>query len=104
MAEEKNNTAKINQSKQEKLKNQTESQNKDDELKTKSPAELRKLLSNKNSDYVFRLQKELQAQGKMTLEEAENKVNELFPNSSFSESASLATSTRESSYILTSRL
>ena len=79
MAEEKNNTAKINQSKQEKLKNQTESQNKDDELKTKSPAELRKLLSNKNSDYVFRLQKELQAQGKMTLEEAESKVNELLP-------------------------
>mgnify|MGYP007049315347 CR=1 FL=1 len=35
MAEEKNNTAKINQSKQEKLKNQTESKNNHDELKTK---------------------------------------------------------------------
>lgn len=76
MAEEKKeNTAKIDQAKQEKLKKETEKQNKDDELKSKSSAELRALLSNKNSDYVFRLQKELQNQGQMSADDAKAKVD-----------------------------
>lgn len=80
MAEEKKeNTAKIDQEKQAKLKAKTESEEKDNELKTADAAELRKKLSNKNSDYVFRLQKELEKQGKLTTEQAREKVDALLP-------------------------
>ncbi|MEB3364035.1 hypothetical protein SDC49_10850 [Lactobacillus sp. R2/2] len=58
MAEKKTEEqAKIDTNKQEKLKEKVINQNKDDEVKQMQPAELRKQLSNKNSDYVFRLQK-----------------------------------------------
>lgn len=78
MAEEKKDqTAKINQNEQEKVKNQTKQQGREEELKTKSPAELRRLLSNKNADYVFRLQKELEQQGNMSAEQAKEKVDSL---------------------------
>lgn len=80
MAEEnKKNTAKIDQSKQNKLKNQTNTQSQDEKLKAKPASELRKLLTNKNSDYVFRLQKELEKQGNMSAEDAHAKVDEMLP-------------------------
>jgi len=70
MAEKKTEEqAKIDTNKQEKLKEKVINQNKDDEVKQMQPAELRKQLSNKNSDYVFRLQKELETQGKMSHEQ-----------------------------------
>lgn len=78
MAEEKKeNTAKIDQAKQDKLKNQAKVTNQDDELKTESPAKLKKMLSNKNSDYVFRLQKELEKQGNLSADEAAAKVDSM---------------------------
>lgn len=80
MAEEKNEqTAKIDQAKQEKLKAKTETANKDDEIKAQSPEELRQMLSNKNQDYVFRLQKELEKQGKLSVDDAKAKVDALLP-------------------------
>lgn len=80
MAEEKKeNTAKIDQSKQEKIKAKTESENKDDAVKAQNPEELRAALSNKNADYVFRLQKELENQGNMSSEDAKAKVDALLP-------------------------
>lgn len=60
----------IDSEQQAKLKRQTEIDNKDEEIKKESPSELRKKLSNKNQDYVFRLEKELQRQGSMSREEA----------------------------------
>lgn len=77
--EKKENTAKIDKEKQERLKAKTEVADKDDQVKTESPEVLRTKLSNKNSDYVFRLQKELEKQGKLSSEEAAAKVNELLP-------------------------
>ena len=78
MAEKKTEEqAKIDTNKQEKLKEKVINQNKDDEVKQMQPAELRKQLSNKNSDYVFRLQKELETQGKMSQEDAQKRVDEL---------------------------
>lgn len=80
MAEEKQEkTAKIDQNKQDKLKAKTEIEEKDDEIKSESPEQLRSMLSNKNSDYVFRLQKELILQGKMSSDKAEEEVNALLP-------------------------
>lgn len=75
MAEEKQNNqeennSNINVEKQNKLKQKTKNETKDEELKNESPAELRKKLSNKNQDYVFRLEKELQAQGSMSHDDA----------------------------------
>lgn len=80
MAEEKQEkTANINQNKQDKLKAKTEVEEKDDQIKSESPEKLRSMLSNKNSDYVFRLQKELILQGKMSSDKAEEEVNALLP-------------------------
>ena len=80
MAEEKQDkTANINQDKQEKLKAKTETEEKDDAIKTESSEKLRSMLSNKNSDYVFRLQKELVLQGKMDSNKAAEEVDKLLP-------------------------
>ena len=79
MAEEENKNAKIDTEKQEKLKQKTEREKQDDKIKAASPEELREMLSNKNSDYVFRLQKELEKQGNMSYAESEAKINELLP-------------------------
>lgn len=73
MAEEtkkEQNSANINAEKQAKLKKKTETDTKDEELKNEDPKTLRQKLSNKNQDYVFRLEKELQRQGSMSREEA----------------------------------
>lgn len=76
---EKNNEeqSKIDNSKQEKLKEKVASQNMEDEVKQMEPAQLRKQLSNKNSDYVYRLQKELETQGKMGQDDAVKRVDAL---------------------------
>ncbi|MDF7639715.1 DUF1129 family protein [Lactobacillus sp. ESL0791] len=77
MAEEKKEetTSKVDVDEQEKLKNKTAVVNKDEEIKHMTAKELRPMLSNKNSDYVFRLQKELEEQGQMSSEEAAQKVD-----------------------------
>ena len=49
----------IDTEKQAKLKKQTETDNRDEAIKQMDPKELRNKLSNKNQDYVFRLEKEL---------------------------------------------
>lgn len=64
------NNSNIDSEKQEKLKHRAEVDAQDQELKNETPAELRKKLSNKNQDYVFRLEKELQLQGSMSREDA----------------------------------
>lgn len=69
--------AKIDNNKQEKLKEKVADQNMEDEVKEMAPAELRQQLSNKNSDYVYRLQKELESQGKMSSADATSRVDEL---------------------------
>lgn len=80
MAEEKNeNQAKIDQKKQAKLKAKTATAEKDEQVKEQTPQELRSKLTNKNADYVFRLQKELEKQGKLSQAAAEEKVNQLLP-------------------------
>ncbi|WP_251717214.1 DUF1129 domain-containing protein [Lactobacillus agrestimuris] len=80
MAEEKKeNTAKINENKQAKLKAKAENAEKEEAVKSQSSEELRKSLSNKNSDYVFRLQKELEKQGNLSSEDAKAKVDALLP-------------------------
>lgn len=80
MAEEKKEKkAKIDQAQQEKLRAKITTTEQDDEIKEESPQVLRTKLTNKNSDYVFRLQKELEKQGKLSHSEAEEKVNQLLP-------------------------
>lgn len=61
---------KINTEKQAKLKKQAEIDTQDEEIKQEDPKVLREKLSNKNSDYVFRLEKELQKQGSISRAEA----------------------------------
>ena len=56
----------IDSEKQAKLKRQTEADNQDEKIKQMDPKELRNKLSNKNQDYVFRLEKELQLQGSIS--------------------------------------
>ena len=68
--EQEKNNSNINAEKQEKLKKQSEVDAKDEELKNEDPKTLRQKLSNKNQDYVFRLEKELQRQGSLSHEEA----------------------------------
>lgn len=73
MAEEtkkEQDTSKINVEKQEKLKHQAEVDTRDEEIKKEDPKVLREKLSNKNSDYIFRLEKELQKQGSMSRADA----------------------------------
>lgn len=77
--EKKENTAKIDQAQQAKLKAKTETEKKDDEIKLETSEELRAKLSNKNVNYVFRLQKELEKQGKLSPDEAKAKVDALLP-------------------------
>ncbi|MDF4142697.1 DUF1129 family protein [Lactobacillus kefiranofaciens] len=80
MAEEtkkEKNTAKIDTAKQAKLKKQAEVEDQDEKLKQEDPQELRSKLSNKNSDYVFRLEKELQKQGSMSRDDAVQMTNSL---------------------------
>lgn len=68
--EQEKNNSNINAEKQEKLKKASETDAKDEELKNTDPKILREKLSNKNKDYVFRLEKELQRQGSMSREDA----------------------------------
>lgn len=68
--EQEKNNSNINAEKQEKLKKKSEVDDKDEELKNEDPKTLRQKLSNKNQDYIFRLEKELQHQGSLSHEEA----------------------------------
>lgn len=68
---------KINTEKQAKLKKQAELDTQDEKIKQEDPKALREKLSNKNSDYVFRLEKELQKQGSMSRADAVAMTNGL---------------------------
>ncbi|BDR59958.1 DUF1129 family protein [Lactobacillus xylocopicola] len=81
MAEQKNEQeAKVDNNKQEKLKEKVASHNQEEEIRQMTPADLRKQLSNKNADYIFRLQKELEEQGQLSVEEATGRVDALLPD------------------------
>ena len=67
----------IDTEKQAKLKKQTETDNRDEAIKQMDPKELRNKLSNKNQDYVFRLEKELQLQGSISRAEAVEMTDKL---------------------------
>lgn len=67
-----------NSEEQEKLKKQGEKAGFEEEIKNMPAGEIRKKLSNKNSDYIFRLQKALHDDG-MSDEEASKKIDELLP-------------------------
>lgn len=71
--------ANIDEDKQAKLKNKSAQEKMDAEIDQMSVDELRENLSNKNADYVFRLQRELASQGKLTQEKARGMVDELLP-------------------------
>ena len=75
--EQANNAAKIDTEKQAKLKSEAEAEKRDDQIKNEDPKVLRSKLSNKNSDYVFRLEKELQKQGSLSREEAVQMTDKL---------------------------
>lgn len=79
MAEEtkQEQTASVDNKKQEKLKRQSEIDNQDEEIKQMDPDKLREKLSNKNQDYVFRLEKELQLQGSLSQIDARQMTNKL---------------------------
>lgn len=62
---------------QSKLKKREETAQNDQQISELNPKQLRALLSNKNSDYVFRLQKELETQGKMEAGAAAAAVDQL---------------------------
>lgn len=62
---------------QAKLKKRAETAQDDQEISKLAPEALRSKLSNKNSDYVFRLQKELEQQGKISSAEASSIVDNL---------------------------
>ncbi|MGM9913980.1 MAG: DUF1129 family protein [Lactobacillus crispatus] len=68
---------KINTEKQAKLKKQAELDTQDEKIKQEDPKALREKLSNKNSDYVFRIEKELQKQGSMSRADAVAMTNGL---------------------------
>lgn len=68
---------KIDQAKQNQVKQQAAALNEEQADLHKSPQELRSELTNKNEDYVFRLTKELKKQGGLSQADAEQKVNAL---------------------------
>ncbi|RMC25771.1 MULTISPECIES: DUF1129 family protein [unclassified Lactobacillus] len=71
---------KIDADQQTKLKDKVANQNMEEQVRQMAPAELRKQLSKKNADYIFRLQKELENQGKLSQETAISKINKLLPD------------------------
>lgn len=75
--EQEQKNANIDTEKQAKLRKQTETADQDEQIKSMSPAELRQKLSNKNQDYVFRLEKELQLQGSISRAEAVEMTDKL---------------------------
>lgn len=79
MAEEEKKNPKVNKAKQAELRKESKKQAEKEDIEEAKPAELRQKLSNKNADYVYRLQKELQRQGKLTPAQAKDSVDSLLP-------------------------
>ena len=65
--------------KQAKLKKAHEQSARDEEIKKLPPKELRKKLSNKNQDYVFRLEKFLTEDQNYTMDQVEPAIDQILP-------------------------
>ena len=65
--------------KQEKLKKAHEQNSREEEIKKMPPKELRKKLSNKNQDYVFRLEKFLTEDQNYTMDQVEPAIDQILP-------------------------
>lgn len=65
--------------KQEKLKKAHEQNSREEEIKKMPPKELRKKLSNKNQDYVFRLEKFLAEDQNYTMDQVEPAIDQILP-------------------------
>ena len=65
--------------KQEKLKKAHEQNSREEEIKKMPPKELRKKLSNKNQDYVFRLEKFLTEDQNYTMDQVKPAIDQILP-------------------------
>lgn len=78
-ADNKERNAAASQAQQEKLKNKSNSGLDEESLKQADPKELRKKLSNKNSDYVFRLEKFLLDSENFSMTQVEPAIDQILP-------------------------
>lgn len=69
----------VGNTQQEKLKKAHEQNSRDEEIKKMSPKELRNKLSNKNQDYVFRLEKFLTEDQNYTMDQVEPAIDQILP-------------------------
>ena len=69
----------VGNAKQEKLKKAHEQNSREEEIKKMPPKELRKKLSNKNQDYVFRLEKFLTEDQNYTMDQVEPAIDQILP-------------------------
>ncbi|MBP2058148.1 putative membrane-anchored protein [Lactobacillus colini] len=66
-------------SKQAKLQKQSKRLETEAELKNTNPEQLRQKLSNKNADYIFRLEKAMRDNEKLAGEQVDNAINSILP-------------------------
>ena len=69
----------VGNAKQEKLKKAHEQNSREEEIKKMPPKELRKKLSNKNQDYVFRLEKFLTEDQNYTMDQVKPAIDQILP-------------------------
>lgn len=69
----------VGNAQQEKLKKAHEQNSRDEEIKKMSPKELRNKLSNKNQDYIFRLEKFLTEDQNYTMDQVEPAIDQILP-------------------------
>ena len=69
----------VGNAQQEKLKKAHEQNSRDEEIKKMSPKELRNKLSNKNQDYIFRLEKFLIEDQNYTMDQVEPAIDQILP-------------------------
>lgn len=69
----------VGNAQQEKLKKAHEQNARDEEIKKMSPKELRNKLSNKNQDYIFRLEKFLTEDQNYTMDQVEPAIDQILP-------------------------
>lgn len=74
-----NQNNKIDTSQQEKLKSGKSKVDREKEIRSADPKELRKKLSNKNEDYVFRLEKSLNDAPNVSMDMVEPAIDEILP-------------------------
>lgn len=77
--EPKENTAQVDENKQAKLQKKSKNEISKEEIKQTDPKELRKQLSNKNSDYIFRVEKAMLNSENVAMEQVEPAIDEILP-------------------------